>query len=352
MKQNIFIGSSVEGLPIAYSIQDNLQFTANVTVWDQGIFELSSTALDDLIKALDEFDFGIFVFKPDDLLQIRDNQFNAVRDNVLFEFGLFIGRLGKDKVFFLTPEDANNFHLPTDLIGVNKGTYNANREDGRLKAALGPFCNQVRLQIEKFVIDKKFGLAPESKKAKDLVLRKPNDWEFSLAGELLATRLVPINKRFEDLKNGKSFLVFEHLNAHEYHKFYRNRLADYSAIINILKKVYLEDFESSLGEEGEPGSVSGILEFANSFASICIDLFGWEQRLCQTVPPENLKKVQFFMLKWSRGLMQELNTLPPRLQSACNLKFGENIDLGLNIPDLVGGKQISDLFEFELLKNR
>lgn len=59
MNPRIFVGSSIEGEEIATAIQENLErYNFQVTVWDQDIFELSESALDSLIKALDRFDFG------------------------------------------------------------------------------------------------------------------------------------------------------------------------------------------------------------------------------------------------------------------------------------------------------
>ena len=93
MKKNkIFIGSSVEGLKIAYAVQQNLRHTAETTVWDQGVFDLSSTTIESLIKVLDNSDFGIFVFSPDDIIKFRGNEALTVRDNVVFELGLFIDK--------------------------------------------------------------------------------------------------------------------------------------------------------------------------------------------------------------------------------------------------------------------
>lgn len=148
MKPKIFIGSSVEGLSVAYSIQQNLTHDADVTVWDQGVFELSKTSIESLLEILGKSDFGIFVFSPDDISVIRKINENVVRDNVIFEFGLFVGKLGRERVFFVIPSESN-FHLPTDLLGVTPGKYDPNREDKSLQAATGPVCHQIRLQLKK-----------------------------------------------------------------------------------------------------------------------------------------------------------------------------------------------------------
>lgn len=146
-KPRVFIGSSVEGLNIAYAVQQNLLHNAEVTVWDQGIFELSKTTIESLSKTLQDCDFAVFVFSPDDLLTIRNTSHPTVRDNVLFEFGLFIGKLGRDRVYFLLPMKGE-LHLPSDLLGITPGKYEENRSDGSMQAATGAACNQIRIQMQ------------------------------------------------------------------------------------------------------------------------------------------------------------------------------------------------------------
>lgn len=149
MKAKIFIGSSSEGKDVAYAIQENLDSDAEITVWDQGVFNLSGNYLMDLLEALDNFDFAILVYTPDDKALIRNQTVVIPRDNIVFETGLFMGKLGKDRVFFLAPNSVKNFHLLSDLSGISYGKYNAKRSDNNLNAALAPFCNQVRKQIKK-----------------------------------------------------------------------------------------------------------------------------------------------------------------------------------------------------------
>lgn len=151
MKPRIFIGSSVEGLKVAYAVQQNLAHDAETTVWDQSIFELSRTNIESLGNILDSIDFGIFVFSPDDAVVLRGKESLSKRDNVLFELGLFIGKLSRERVFFIIPE-RTYMHIPTDLLGVIPGKYDPNREDKSFQAATGPACNQIRNQIKRLGI--------------------------------------------------------------------------------------------------------------------------------------------------------------------------------------------------------
>jgi hypothetical protein len=147
-KPKVFIASSVEGLSVAYSVQVNLEHDADCTVWSQSIFELSTPPIDSLASTLDNSDFAIFVFSPDDEAHMRGQSVNAVRDNVLFELGLFMGRLGKVRCLIVAP-DAPKMHIATDLAGVTPATYSGKRDPAELSATLGPACHQIRLAMKR-----------------------------------------------------------------------------------------------------------------------------------------------------------------------------------------------------------
>ena len=143
MRPRVFIGSSTEGLPIAYALQNNLERDAEVTVWEQNVFKPSQYILESLLKQLESTDFGIFVFSPDDLVRIRGQEQAAVRDNVIFEFGLFVGHLGRQSSVMLLPK-GETLRMPSDLLGVNVLKFDSTREDGNLEAAVGPASNKIR----------------------------------------------------------------------------------------------------------------------------------------------------------------------------------------------------------------
>ena len=148
-KPQIFIASSVEGKSVAYTIQESLEYDAECTVWDQGVFEPSSFTMIDLIERLDITDYGIFVFSVDDTAKIRGDEEGVVRDNVILELGLFMGALGRKNCFIVMPDSKEKVHLPTDLTGMTLLKYNAARSDSNLSAALGPTVNKIRNAIKK-----------------------------------------------------------------------------------------------------------------------------------------------------------------------------------------------------------
>lgn len=152
-KPKVFVGSSVEGLPVAEAVR--LAFNhvhAELIVWsDPGsVFRPSSTPIEDLAGALERFDFAIFVMTPDDLLKLRrssgtEAEQEAVRDNVLLEFGLFVGALGRERVFGVVPQGIK-MRLPTDLAGVSFGEYTAVAPGERpnLEAACIPIKDRIK----------------------------------------------------------------------------------------------------------------------------------------------------------------------------------------------------------------
>jgi predicted nucleotide-binding protein len=147
-KPALFIGSSVESLEVAYALEECLGHDAWVTVWQEGLFEPSRSTLEVLLEILPKMDFGLFVFSPDDVVRIRGRQHPQVRDNVLFELGLFVGALGRERSILVTPANSG-IRLPTDLAGMTPVTYDPNRPDGNLVAAIGNASNTIRRQIKK-----------------------------------------------------------------------------------------------------------------------------------------------------------------------------------------------------------
>jgi hypothetical protein len=147
MRPKVFIGSSREGIEIARAFESNLRKDAEVTLWDENVFKISETTIDALITQLEQSDHGVFILSPDDRVYIRDSQGPVARDNVIFELGLFMGHLGKQRCFMVVPDEPD-LHLPSDLIGITTATYDASRVRKAPQPATGSACNQIREAIK------------------------------------------------------------------------------------------------------------------------------------------------------------------------------------------------------------
>ncbi len=179
MRSRIFIGSSGEAIDVCDAMQQELDRDFDVTVWNQDVFGLSRDALDSLLDALDSSDAGVFVLRPDDLTESRGESSPSVRDNVIFELGMFIGGLGRNRTFMLTP-NVSTVRLPSDLFGIIMARYDADRFERQPRASVGPACTQIRQALRSN--QPRMAAEPRSRARLDRAMsRMSKDLEYLLA---------------------------------------------------------------------------------------------------------------------------------------------------------------------------
>jgi predicted nucleotide-binding protein len=141
-KTRVFIISSAEALEIARTIQNAFEHDPfSVVVWTDGVFRASYYAIESLERALDQSDVAIAVAEPDDVTESRGARHASPRDNVIFELGFFMGRLGRHRTLLVEPR-GEEIKLPSDLAGINAITYKYDGEN--LTRALATACNKLR----------------------------------------------------------------------------------------------------------------------------------------------------------------------------------------------------------------
>lgn len=144
----LFVGSSSEGREVAHNLQAVLEGRAvcEVEVWDQGVFEPSGYALDSLLDVAARSDFAVLVASTDDVTMSRGDSAASVRDNILLEFGLFTGALGRQRTYLLATGSAD-LKLPTDVLGLTRLPYRP-RTDGNVRAAVNDAALQIARQVQ------------------------------------------------------------------------------------------------------------------------------------------------------------------------------------------------------------
>ncbi|MGB8190815.1 MAG: STING domain-containing protein [Chitinophagaceae bacterium] len=139
IKRKLFIGSSSEELELAEKAKALLQDDYDVTiwnedVWDDSVFKINQNFLADLLKASLQFDYGILLGTNDDKVIFRGQEVMQPRDNVIFELGLFTGRLGTSKCAFLIEKQVKPL---SDFSGLTLATFEKGNDQSFTDAVNG-----------------------------------------------------------------------------------------------------------------------------------------------------------------------------------------------------------------------
>ena len=134
-------------MPIARELQSGLAHDPFVApLWTDGVFRASRDSVDSLVAAVKKVDFAVLVLTADDTLITREIEHRAPRDNCIFELGLFMGALGRDRTFIVKPRGID-IKLPSDLLGITPLEYVEGPED-TIAARVGPVCTAVRKAVQ------------------------------------------------------------------------------------------------------------------------------------------------------------------------------------------------------------
>jgi CRP/FNR family transcriptional regulator, cyclic AMP receptor protein len=143
----LFIISSSEAKSIGYGLRAGLEHDVFSKVWDDGVFFAGGYPLEALETQVADADFAVAIAEADDVIESRRIKAPTVRDNVLFELGLFMGKLTRYRTILVHPKIAN-LKLPSDLSGLTLLPYEPG-DDATLAVRLTPVCDQLRALVKK-----------------------------------------------------------------------------------------------------------------------------------------------------------------------------------------------------------
>jgi hypothetical protein len=143
--------SSGKTYPIAEAVKQNLtQRGLLADTWRENFFDLNNTApLNTFLKKLLCFDFAVLILGNDDLRIDPDGGAarNIPRDNVIFELGATMARMGTQKTFLLSPREPN-VTLPSYFRGLDPLFYDHRSNDDQV-AGTAQACSQIADQLRR-----------------------------------------------------------------------------------------------------------------------------------------------------------------------------------------------------------
>jgi hypothetical protein len=153
-KPQIFLGSAKESLEDLYALQTALAHGADMLAWSAHDARPKDfdNFLDRLIGFAQSVDAAVFLADATDFLKKRHRVFDVCRDNVMFEIALFVGVLGKDRVFIVVP-DGTPLGWPSDISTLSPKCYSrpgdkkTKNYKAMLQTAMQPIAQEILEQV-------------------------------------------------------------------------------------------------------------------------------------------------------------------------------------------------------------
>lgn len=156
----MFIGSSSKAKSVAKALRANFKSSAklDVRVWDISNWKKSYSSLSALFEFLETYHYGVFLLTPDDAVkqpaESKKKLTKAPRDNVIFELGLWFGRVGRDRTFYVRPHNID-LSIPSDLDGIDAITFHwpediETCDTSDLRAALADAADEIVEAVEAY----------------------------------------------------------------------------------------------------------------------------------------------------------------------------------------------------------
>jgi predicted nucleotide-binding protein len=137
-RSRILLIAPSSAMDVARALEKALQKDAcTVDVWTDGVFRSAKYPIGRLEEELDESDFAVAIAGP--------VESGGDRENIIFELGFLIGRLGRNRTVLLEPA-TDTAELPSDLTGLTAVGYRAGTK-ADLAAAVAPAADRIRTMV-------------------------------------------------------------------------------------------------------------------------------------------------------------------------------------------------------------
>jgi len=205
----VFVASSAEQIAVARTVAEALRSPRlEPKVWDEETFEFSDSYIESLEDELERADLAVVILTADDSANVRSKAVNLPRDNVIFELGLFTGRLGRKRCFFLLDAEAST-QVASDLSGVNAVTFHrdgTSEDPGRRSLA----AQLKRLQRQLLQHEVRYKPSQETRRGQEALWHFSRQlaghwWERMRVGEDDKSALSYVTITIDEVTNNPSF---------------------------------------------------------------------------------------------------------------------------------------------------
>lgn len=226
------------------------------------------------------------------------------------------------------------------LIDADPGYYMADllfewrlEHERHINEQIGKTGERLR---QKVVLAQMEEFANTSYLARQIVIDRPNAWEYRLTAELLRTKLEPVQFRWRALQAGlytKPVVIVSEGNVW---KWLEGCLTEMGGFIPALCEVINTEFTTAWGAPGESGSPIAILRTCELFEEACQQLLAWEEKIRFAMLPEEFNEMKNLLCGTGGRVIGQVAEIPAQMAQIFSndvVDGTHSIEITINLPD-------------------
>lgn len=168
----------------------------------------------------------------------------------------------------------------------------------------------------------------ESLLTRQIIIGKPDGWEYMLTAELLKVKLAPIISRWQSLADGLYAKTTIRIPKRDSLTWFEDQFRNLKQQVIALNLVVNREFTIAFGESGLPGSETAILRACNLFVEGCQRLLEWEESIQFSLPDKAFRKLSELMKAIGGYVLQQFAVIPDKLTSGA-----QEINITISFPE-------------------
>lgn len=156
-------------------------------------------------------------------------------------------------------------------------------------------------------------LGPLSYHAEQIIIEKPDHWEYRLTAELLRSKVGPVLLRWNDLKAGLYSRAAVRVSKSEMMPWLQDRTHEMLPTMRPVANILNGGIQAAWGLPGTPGSDADIVRVCGLLAEACEEVLRWEERVRFARVPGEFVPVQNVLAGAAGRQLDGIGRLQPHL---------------------------------------
>ena len=149
--------------------------------------------------------------------------------------------------------------------------------------------------------------------AQQIVIDKPDHWEYKLTIELLRTRMAPLLRRWQALEKGLYTKPAVIVTIAEIGDWFQARFSEIQKIADAFSGLVNDELPRAWGAPSEPGSETEILQVCDLLVECAQRVVQWGETTCFAALPSEFDEAQALLMGSARSFIEQLARIPKEM---------------------------------------